>query len=37
MCRATDSSGATQPWEAAWNPSGYLWNSIDRIGVFVGS
>jgi sulfite oxidase len=36
MCRATDSSGATQPLEAAWNPSGYLWNSLDRIGVTVG-
>jgi hypothetical protein len=20
---------------AAWNPSGYLWNAIDRVGVLV--
>lgn len=33
--RATDSSGRVQPIEAPWNPSGYLWNSIDRIGVTV--
>lgn len=33
--RATDSAGRTQPIEAAWNPSGYLWNSIERIGVLV--
>jgi DMSO/TMAO reductase YedYZ molybdopterin-dependent catalytic subunit len=35
MCRATDQSGAKQPIEAAWNPSGYLWNSVDRLGVMV--
>lgn len=35
MSRATDRSGATQPIDAAWNPSGYLWNSIDRVGVMV--
>ncbi len=35
MSRATDSAGATQPIDAAWNPSGYLWNSIDRVGVVV--
>jgi len=29
--RATDSSGSTQPETAIWNPSGYLWNGIDRI------
>ena len=34
-CRASDSSGRVQPIEAQWNPSGYLWNSIDRIGVMV--
>lgn len=34
-CRATDSAGRVQPIEAAWNPSGYLWNSVDRIGVVV--
>ena len=34
-CRATDSAGRIQPIEAPWNPSGYLWNSVDRIGVLV--
>lgn len=29
--RATDARGATQPDEALWNPSGYLWNAIDRV------
>lgn len=33
--RATDSSGRVQPIEAPWNPPGYLWNSIDRIGIMV--
>jgi DMSO/TMAO reductase YedYZ molybdopterin-dependent catalytic subunit len=34
-CRATDSAGRTQPIDAAWNPSGYLNNSIERLGVTV--
>ena len=34
-CRAADSSGRVQPIEPAWNPSGYLWNAVDRIGVLV--
>ena len=33
--RATDSAGRTQPIEAPWNPSGYLWNSIERLGLMV--
>lgn len=33
--RATDSAGRTQPIEAPWNPSGYLWNAIERIGLLV--
>jgi DMSO/TMAO reductase YedYZ molybdopterin-dependent catalytic subunit len=33
--RATDSKGRVQPIEAEWNPSGYLWNALDRIGVTV--
>ena len=33
--RATDSAGRMQPIEAPWNPSGYLWNSIERIPVLV--
>lgn len=33
--RATDSQGRTQPLEAAWNPSGYLYNAIDEVKVHV--
>jgi hypothetical protein len=33
--RATDSARRVQPIEAVWNPSGYLNNSIDRIGIMV--
>jgi DMSO/TMAO reductase YedYZ molybdopterin-dependent catalytic subunit len=33
LSRATDSAGRVQPIVSAWNPSGYLWNAIDRIGV----
>ena len=35
MSRATDSSGRTQPIVATWNPSGYLYNAIDRVGITV--
>jgi len=35
LSRATDSQGRTQPQTAAWNPSGYLYNAIDRIEVHV--
>jgi hypothetical protein len=35
MSRATDSAGRVQPVVAAWNPSGYLFNAIDRIGLIV--
>jgi len=35
MARATDSAGRTQPAEPAWNPSGYLWNVIDRVRIHV--
>jgi DMSO/TMAO reductase YedYZ molybdopterin-dependent catalytic subunit len=34
-CRATDSRGRTQPIEAEWNPSGYLYNAIERLSVVV--
>jgi len=37
VSRATDTAGRVQPIVAAWNPSGYLWNSIDRVGVTVES
>jgi DMSO/TMAO reductase YedYZ molybdopterin-dependent catalytic subunit len=33
--RATDTAGARQPDVATWNPSGYLYNAIDRVEVEV--
>jgi len=33
--RATDSQGRVQPAEAAWNPSGYLYNAIDEVKIHV--
>lgn len=35
LSRATDTAGRVQPFVPAWNPSGYLWNGIDRIGITV--
>lgn len=35
MSRATDTAGRTQPSAAAWNPSGYLWNLIDQVRIYV--
>jgi DMSO/TMAO reductase YedYZ molybdopterin-dependent catalytic subunit len=35
LSRATDTAGHVQPVVAAWNPSGYLFNAIDRVGVIV--
>ncbi len=35
LSRATDTAGRVQPFVPTWNPSGYLWNGIDRIGVIV--
>jgi sulfite oxidase len=35
MARATDDKGRQQPVAAQWNPSGYLYNVIDRIRVNV--
>jgi DMSO/TMAO reductase YedYZ molybdopterin-dependent catalytic subunit len=35
LSRATDSAGRKQPVVATWNPSGYLYNAIDRVGVTV--
>jgi sulfite oxidase len=35
MSRATDSQGRIQPESAAWNPSGYLYNAIDKVNVHV--
>lgn len=35
MSRATDTAGRTQPAQPAWNPSGYLWNVMDQVRVYV--
>jgi len=35
LSRATDSAGNVQPIAATWNPSGYLYNAIDQVGVTV--
>ena len=35
MARATDDKGRMQPVVAQWNPSGYLYNVIDRVRVNV--
>jgi DMSO/TMAO reductase YedYZ molybdopterin-dependent catalytic subunit len=35
LSRATDSAGNVQPVAATWNPSGYLYDAIDQIGVLV--
>lgn len=35
LSRATDDRGRVQPVAAHWNPSGYLWNAIDRVRVNV--
>ena len=35
MSRATDSARRVQPIVPTWNPSGYLYNAIDQIGVLV--
>ena len=36
-CRATDTTGATQPEVPVWNPGGYLYNAIERLKVEVQS
>lgn len=35
LARATDSKGNTQPIVASWNPLGYYWNGIHRVGFNV--
>jgi DMSO/TMAO reductase YedYZ molybdopterin-dependent catalytic subunit len=37
LCRATDTQGRTQPLVPTWNPSGYLFNAVDRIGLLVAA
>ena len=33
LARARDAAGNTQPFDQEWNPSGYGWNVIPRVGV----
>jgi len=33
--RAMDSEGRSQPFAIAWNPKGYLNNSMHRVSVYV--
>ncbi len=35
LARARDAAGNTQPLDQEWNPSGYLWNVVPRVGVDV--
>jgi DMSO/TMAO reductase YedYZ molybdopterin-dependent catalytic subunit len=35
MSRATDDKGNVQPVAPHWNPSGYLWNVIDKVRINV--
>lgn len=35
MARATDDKGNVQPVAPQWNPSGYLWNVIDKVRINV--
>jgi len=35
MARATDDKGNVQPVAPHWNPSGYLWNVIDKVRINV--
>ena len=35
LARATDERGNTQPITSTWNPLGYFWNAIPRVGIVV--
>jgi DMSO/TMAO reductase YedYZ molybdopterin-dependent catalytic subunit len=35
LARAWDDGGNAQPVVATWNPLGYFWNSIHRVGVMI--
>jgi DMSO/TMAO reductase YedYZ molybdopterin-dependent catalytic subunit len=37
LARARDAAGNTQPFDQEWNPSGYGWNVVHRVGVNVGT
>jgi hypothetical protein len=35
LARARDAAGNTQPFDQEWNPSGYSWNVVPRVGLDV--
>jgi sulfite oxidase len=35
LARARDAAGNTQPFDQEWNPSGYGWNVVPRVGLDV--
>jgi len=35
LARATDDQGNVQPFIPAWNPLGYFWNGVHRVGFMV--
>ena len=35
LARARDGAGNAQPFDQEWNPSGYAWNVVPRVGVNV--
>jgi DMSO/TMAO reductase YedYZ molybdopterin-dependent catalytic subunit len=35
LARARDAAGNTQPFDQEWNPSGYGWNVVPRVGLTV--
>jgi hypothetical protein len=37
LVRARDAAGSVQPLDQEWNPSGYLWNVVPRVGVRVAA
>jgi len=37
LARATDARGRVQNDLPPWNPSGYLWNAVDRVSVTLGT
>ena len=37
LARAWDDRGNSQPFESTWNPLGYFWNGVHRVGVTVGA
>lgn len=37
LARARDEAGNIQPLEQEWNPSGYGWNVVPRVGITVGA